>query len=383
MQQSLCFAICAALFFTLLPAKAHELESRSLQSYQIYKIRTVVIDPGHGGKDGGSLGSKGMEKDIALKIALKLGTYIKQNMPDVQVIYTRDDDTFIPLDERAEKANKAKADVFISIHCNSLPKRNTKIRGTETYVMGLHTAEENLAVAKRENSVILKEKNYLQRYGGYDPNSPEAHIMLSMYQNAFLGQSILLAEKIEAHFTAQSKRPSRGVKQAGFVVLKATAMPSVLVETGFLSHPDDEKYLLSSAGQDYIAASVYRAFRDYKKLMEAGDSKAALPLPSNGESPQLPASSEQKLPVSYSIQLAFVAELNRKDPVWRKVPKLKAEPAGKGYKCLTGNYASLGDAVDAQSYWRKNGFPDAFVVAYKGDKRISIQQAKAIQTKKN
>ena len=368
------------LLFTLLPVDARELERSYREPALGHKIRTVMIDPGHGGKDGGSLGSKGMEKEIALKIALKLGNYISQNMPDVKVVYTRKDDTFVPLYERAQKANEAKADVFISIHCNSLPKINHKIKGTETYVMGLHTAEENLAVAKRENEAILQEDNYLQRYGGYDPNSPEAHIMLSMFQNAFIGQSILLAEKIEAQFKTGSNRPSRGVKQAGFVVLKATAMPSVLIETGFLSHPEDERYLISDKGQVYIASAIYRAFRDYKAVMDKEELKPKTPQPPKPveipEVKQLPKSQAGQLAVAYRVQLAFVNEIDRKTAPWKDIADLLLEPAGQGFKCLAGNYSSLDDAVDAQTYWRAKGFPDAFVVAYKNGKRVSIREVK-------
>ncbi|MCH2044779.1 MAG: N-acetylmuramoyl-L-alanine amidase, partial [Saprospiraceae bacterium] len=228
-------ALLAVLVFLLTPFQSYESPSSTEQAPQ-KKVRRVIIDAGHGGKDSGSLGSKCQEKDIALKIALKLGEYISTYLPDVEVVYTRKTDKFIPLHERAEIANDSDADVFISVHCNSLPKAKKYINGTETYVMGLHRAEENLAVAKRENEVILLENDYQQRYEGYDPSSPEAHIIFSMYQNAYLGQSILLAEKVESQFKNRAKRSSRGVKQAGFVVLRATAMPSILVETGFLSN---------------------------------------------------------------------------------------------------------------------------------------------------
>lgn len=231
-----------------------------------YRIKTIVIDAGHGGHDPGCLGSNSQEKHIALAVSKRLASSIQEQYPEVKVILTRDKDVFIPLHERAHIANRNSADLFISIHCNFFPNRES-ISGSETYVMGLHTAEHNLEVAKRENSVILLEDNYEKNYD-YDPNSPEGHIMLSMYQNAYLEHSILFAEKIEARIKADAKRRSRGVKQAGFVVLKETAMPSVLVETGFLSNENEERYLLTPEGQQGIADAIVAAFGEYKRSVE-------------------------------------------------------------------------------------------------------------------
>ncbi|MFK7810122.1 MAG: N-acetylmuramoyl-L-alanine amidase [Saprospiraceae bacterium] len=237
-----------------------------------FSIKTVVIDPGHGGRDNGTSGSYAIEKDIALKIARRLGVNLKYNYPNIRVIYTRKDDRFIPLNDRARIANENDADLFISIHCNSLPKApgNQRVKGSETYVMGLHTAEQNLAVAKRENSSILYEQDYKTQYDGYDPNSPEGHIILSMYQNAYLGQSILLADQVENKIANYAGRNSLGVKQAGFVVLKLTTMPSVLIETGYLSNSEDEAYLSSDDGQSAMALSILDAFSAYKRELEGG-----------------------------------------------------------------------------------------------------------------
>lgn len=232
-----------------------------------YKVRKVVIDAGHGGKDSGALGSKSKEKDVALAVALELGELIKKNLPEVEVIYTRKDDTFIPLENRATIANKAGADVFISIHLNSAA--NHEAIGSETFIMGLHVNEQNLSVAKRENSVILLEENYEQKYEGFDPKSPESYIMFSLMQNAHLESSLQLAENIEHQFTKRVGRPSRGVKQAGFLVLWQTTMPSVLVELGFITNKSEEKYLNDELGRTYMASGLYRAFRDYKETMEA------------------------------------------------------------------------------------------------------------------
>jgi N-acetylmuramoyl-L-alanine amidase len=231
-----------------------------------FAIKTVVIDAGHGGKDPGAIGpGKTNEKDVALAVALKLGEYIHANFPDVNVIYTRKTDVFIELHERAEIANKNKADLFIAIHCNSTPTPTAY--GTSTYVLGLHRTEANLEVAKRENSVILLEDDRDKNYE-FDPNSPEGHIMMSMKQNAFLDQSIDMASKIEGQYEGGAKRKSLGVKQAGFYVLYKTAMPSILSEIGFISNPTEEKFLASEKGQEMIAASLFKAFKDYKFEME-------------------------------------------------------------------------------------------------------------------
>ena len=212
------------------------------------RINMVVIDAGHGGKDHGCSGSKSNEKTLALSIAKNLGKKINKYHPEVDVIYTRETDVFIPLFKRIDMANKAKADLFISIHCNAVHKH--RVSGTETYVMGLHTAQENLLVAKRENASILYEKNFKSTYEGYEPGSAEGHIILSMFQNAHLEKSIDFANKVESSFKKRTPMRSRGVKQAGFVVLRQATMPSILVETGFLTNKSNESYLVSSTGQD-------------------------------------------------------------------------------------------------------------------------------------
>lgn len=234
-----------------------------------FEVKTVVIDAGHGGHDPGCSGAHSHEKHIALAISKKLAEIMRERFPGLQVILTRDKDVFIPLQERAAIANRNEADMFISIHCNYMPG-SSATRGTETYVMGLHTADENLEVAKRENAAILHEDNYVENYGGYDPNSPEGHIMLSMFQNAFLEQSISLANKVEERF-AESARKSRGVKQAGFLVLRETAMPSILIESGFLSSRREESYLKTAEGQLVIANAILEAFAEYKYEVEAVD----------------------------------------------------------------------------------------------------------------
>lgn len=235
-----------------------------------YRLKKVVIDAGHGGKDSGTRGVFSKEKHVALDIALKLGEIMKKNMPDVEVIFTRDDDTFVELNDRADVANKNDADLFISIHANSEPNGHDT-HGTETYVMGLHTSERNLEVAKKENSVILMEENYEEKYAGFDPKSPESYILFSLYQSAYIENSLKLAELVEHQFEHRVKRHSRGVKQAGFLVLWRTSMPSVLIEVGFLSNPKEEKYLNDDLGKTYIASGIYRAIRDYKLDVESAN----------------------------------------------------------------------------------------------------------------
>ncbi len=232
-----------------------------------YKLSTIVLDPGHGGIDNGTSGKYSKEKDIALKLALKVGDYIESNFPDVKVIYTRKTDIFVPLDKRAEIANSNKADLFISIHLNGVT--NHKVYGTETFIMGLHKSNENLEVAKKENSAILFEKDYSTKYEGFEPNSSESYIIFSLLQNTFLEQSLSYASIIQDQFTTRAQRKNRGVKQAGFWVLWKTTMPSVLIEAGFLSNPKEEKYLMSEKGQEYIASAIYRSFKNYKNSIEA------------------------------------------------------------------------------------------------------------------
>lgn len=233
-----------------------------------YKINKIVIDAGHGGKDPGTHGSFSKEKDIALKIALETGKIIKQYLPEVEIIYTRKDDSFPSLYKRADIANKNGADLFISIHCNYAPY-SEKVHGTETYVMGNKMTDENFEVAKRENSVISLEENSRANYEGFDPNSPESYILFSLYQNAYMNNSLLIAQNVENQFKNRVGRRSRGVKSAGFLVLWKTSMPSILIETGYLSNAKEERDLNDKLKQSYIASGIFRAFRDYKQEIES------------------------------------------------------------------------------------------------------------------
>jgi len=365
-QDKTAMLVALSLLFTLLTTS---LESSVQDLYPLpfaapaYSLSTVVIDAGHGGKDPGCLGNHVMEKDVALKIALSLGNKIKKAFPAVHVIYTRETDVFIPLHERAKIANRAGADLFISIHCNYVGKRN-QATGTETYIMGLHRAKDNLAVAKRENSAILHEDDYSANYDGYDPESNEGHIILSMYQNAHLEQSAALAFAIEEKFASEIERKSRGVKQAGFLVLRNTAMPSVLIETGFLSTDDDETFLSSNSGQELVAEGIFHAFSSYKDNIE---------LHTVVESARTTDPNEST--TAYYVQLVASGQPKDLDSEpWSEYENVLVKQENNYYKYLAGPFESLRKAHAAREKFNGDGFEGAFLVAYHGEKRVRIEE---------
>ena len=229
-----------------------------------FKVKKVVIDAGHGGKDPGCSGKVSKESQVTLAVALELGKQINKLCPDVKVIYTRSENKFVELVDRAGIANKNNADLFISIHCNA---GKVETHGCETYTMGTHKTEGNLSVAKRENDVILQEDNYLDKYDGFDPNSPMAHILFANYQNAYVANSVHFAEKVESHLGALGRK-SRGVRQAGFLVLWKTSMPSSLIEIGYLTNKDEEKFLNNKESQTDISKAIAEAFKSYKEEIE-------------------------------------------------------------------------------------------------------------------
>ncbi|MDR1161386.1 MAG: N-acetylmuramoyl-L-alanine amidase [Tannerellaceae bacterium] len=341
---------------------------------------TVVIDAGHGGKDSGAKGSTVNEKAINLAVALKLGNLIAAKHDDVKVIYTRKTDKFIELDERANIANRNKADLFISIHANAVLK-GSYVKGAETYTLGLARTEENLDVAKRENSVIMLEDDYLQKYENFDPNSTESYIIFEFMQNKHLEQSVSFASEIQKEFTA-AKRIDRGVKQAGLLVLRKTSMPGVLVELGFMTNKEEEKYMKSAAGQNTLATALYNAFAKYKKEYDkrtAGQNKTVAPaLSPKQEANEETARKEPKEtestdakhdPVVYKIQILISAKkLSTTDKCFKGYKNISWYQDGKMYKYTYFESANKA-AADKKLIQVKKDFSGAFVVAFKNGKR--------------
>lgn len=224
---------------------------------------TLVIDAGHGGKDPGAVGKKLKEKDINLRVALALGKLVEQNMPDAKVVYTRKTDVFVELNQRANIANRNKADLFISIHTNASGV-NRSVKGTETYTLGMHRAASNLEVAKRENSAIMMENDYEEKYEGFDPKSSESYIIFELMQDQYMKQSVDLAGNIQRQFSSTAGRRDRGVYQAGFLVLRATSMPSVLVELGYITTQEEENYLATNKSTEELSRSLFNAIKQYR-----------------------------------------------------------------------------------------------------------------------
>jgi N-acetylmuramoyl-L-alanine amidase len=346
--------------------------SQNIFSQESYKLKKVVIDAGHGGKDPGAIGLISKEKDLALAVSLKLGELIKQNIPDVEVIYTRSTDVFIELHKRSQIANEKKADLFISIHINA---SNTKtVTGTSTFVMGLNKVQENLDVAKLENSVILIEDNYKTHYEGYNPNAPESDIIMALYQNAFLNQSINLADKVQKQFTNRAMRYDRGVRQAGLVVFWNCTMPGILVEAGFISNPEEEKFLVSEYGQNIIASAIYRAFKEYKNELEASKinntSVNNQQLNSNNKDIQ-----KNKSDIIFKVSIGYSKKkLETLPQNFKGLQNVQRSFDGKKYLYTVGNTTNYNEIVDLQTDIRKK-FPDAFVISYKNGIFISIKDA--------
>jgi len=368
------------------------------------EVKTIVIDAGHGGHDPGCLGSSAREKHVCLSIALKLGKMIENYFPDVNVIYTRKTDVFVKLHERAEIANKNKADLFISIHANSAQNKSAK--GTETFVMGTKYTDKNLEISKRENSVILLEDDYETKYDGYDPNSPIWIIINGLYQSEYLGQSINLANKVEHQFVARNNRSSRGIKQRVLLVMYRTAMPSVLIEVGFLTNAAEHAMLKKNSGQLQTSGAIFRAFLEYKREMEGatpmeianeeknvfdhwekifeGDSTVIKEVKpdevSHHDVIKLDTSGAAELPdLLIKVQ---ITSSSKKIPLnSRKFSKVEGveEFEDKGmYKYSVGQYEDISEAAKAQKKVRENGFKDAFLIAFYKGTKISIRKARAI-----
>jgi N-acetylmuramoyl-L-alanine amidase len=462
---------CTALtFFSFRPAGSKDEKKKWV----------VVIDAGHGGKDPGCHGKHFKEKDVALAVSLKFGHLLEENNKDITVIYTRKTDVFVALNERAEIANRNHADFFICIHCNASPSQEPK--GSATYVMGLSKSEGNLEISKRENSSVLYEKDYKQTYNGFDPNSDEAAILFAMYQNIYLAQSLDLSAKIEHEYTGLVKTTDNGVKQAGFLVLWKTAMPSLLTEIGFLTNPEEERVLGSQKGEDEIANSIFLAFEQYKaekdgttydasafnmsplvvanmpdtvaadtaktisvtpgknkeeqktKEEDTSSSKEVLApvkkAPKENkpqvhdttakkevvnqpkETPKEPkplvkqdsikakkmqeaiksmhtdtvatankfvpahdtaSSQNDSTRIVYKVQFAVSPKpLQINDAKYTGLPNIEMYQDNTNYKYTAGHYYDLKDAADLQNKMRTNGYKDAFVITFKGNKRVTL-----------
>jgi N-acetylmuramoyl-L-alanine amidase len=359
------------LFFLFITASTIPSSANGIKNE---KYRVIVIDAGHGGKDPGALGSRSREKDITLAIALKTGEYIQQNIKNVTVIYTRKDDSTVDLRDRPKIANKANADLFISIHANWASSKNVK--GAETYIMGQAKDQANLEVAMNENAVMLREDDHSTKYEGFDPKSSESYIMFSLTQKVFQEQSTDLATKIQRQFRERVNRNDRDVKQAGFWVLYNTKMPSVLVETGFITNPDEEKYLTSKEGQDYLASSIFRACRDYLNEI---DSKSGVSWEKNQNSDQkndtLTRISTQTGEISFMVQVTTsVSKTEIKPENFKGLSDVTEIITQNRFKYAAGNFPDYSEAVD---YRKKIDtiYPDAFVIAVKDNKILPLQQA--------
>lgn len=370
----------------------------------------LVIDPGHGGRDAGAIGKISKEKTINLNVALAFGRYVENNCPDVSVVYTRKTDVFIPLHERANIANRHKADLFISIHTNALP-RGRKARGLETYTLGMHRAADNLDVAKRENSVILIESDYQRHYEGFDPGSAESYIMFEFLQDRNMEQSVEMARLIQKRTCAVAGRNNMGVKQAGFLVLRETSMPGCLVELGFISTPDEERYLNTKGGIDALGRGLYQAFVEYKGKLNRGSAVVSEPAPTkkvNDDEVQASKKKEQQIlqPVQSETVKNKKATVSDAEPEKEKPteanesvqPVFKVQIASstsrikttdKQFKGLAnvGSYQenglykyTYGSSENYNEIYRlrkevAKKFPQAFIVAFKGTEKVNVNEA--------
>ncbi len=348
---------------------------------------TLVIDPGHGGHDAGALGAISKEKNINLAVALRFGKYVEQNLPEVRVIYTRTKDVFIPLNERANIANRANADLFISVHTNALPAGKIA-RGFETYTLGMHRAKDNLDVAMRENSVISMEKDYQQRYQGFDPRSSESYIIFEFIQGKNMERSVDLARMIQRGVCDGANRPDKGVHQAGFLVLRETSMPGCLIELGFITTPDEERLLNNDSRVDDIARGIYEAFAKYKNKY---DRSVSVPYRAkDSEDVNLPkiVPDQEPAPKTRVVTKAEVADA----PVFKLQIFVGSRNLRKGDAHFKGetDYDSfqegnlvkytLGASTNYNEIYRLrkeklDKFPEAFIIAFKNGQKYDVNQA--------
>lgn len=329
-------------------------ETVCAQNEQGSALKTVAIDPGHGGKQPGALGAKSKEKDIVLDVSLRLGKMIQEKYPDVEVIHTRKTDKFVELHERSSIANKAHADLFISIHTNSVAKGSKCPSGAETYVMGNAKTDANMEVAKRENSVIFLEDDYTSRYEGFDPNKPELSIILSLMQNSYLHQSIEFATEIQNQFN-QAKRGDRSVRQAPFQLLWQTAMPSVLIELGFICNTEEEKFMASTEGKDKLATMIFKAFCSYKTHFDERSSY---------RSTDVTSEKTDNANVEFCIQIYSTTKpVDTNSNIFKKNKNVeRIQTSANQYKYIVSRTGDYDVAQETLKNIRKD-FPDAFVVS--------------------
>ncbi|HLV40139.1 N-acetylmuramoyl-L-alanine amidase [Xanthomarina sp.] len=332
----------------------------------------VVLDAGHGGKDPGKPSKDGYkEKDIALKIALEVGKELEKN-PDIKVVYTRKTDVFVDLFRRGKIANEAKADLFVSIHCNA---HHTQAYGSETYVLGINRNDTNFNVAKAENEVIYLEDDYEKNYEGFDPNSPGSFIGLTLMQEEYLDQSILLASLIQDNFTNSLKRKNRGVKQAGFIVLHQTIMPSVLIETGFITNKQEGPYLNSSKGQKEMSTAIEKAILDYKHTIYQNIDNFVYQ-ESKVVALENPKPAEIYKNVVFKVQIAASSrEIELKPFNFKGLEDITRDKINGLYKYYYGYTSDYNQIKDFQQYAKSKGYPSSFIVAYREGKIIPLDEA--------
>jgi N-acetylmuramoyl-L-alanine amidase len=341
----------------------------------------VVLDAGHGGKDPGNRGGGYLEKDIALSIILKIGAELEKNQ-DIKIIYTRDTDVFIPLDKRAKIANDANADLFVSVHCNS---HSSQAYGTETFVLGLRRSNDNLEVAKRENSVIYLEENYEVTYNGFDPNSPESSIGMTIMQEEYLDQSILLADFVQKKFTNDLKRNNRGVKQDVFLVLRETYMPSVLIETGFLTNKEEGPYLNSTSGQTKMADAIINAINDYShsiNLAVLDNLEKNSPAQVAGNESIIQEFKDNYEGITFKVQLAASSKkLEPQSSNFKGLTPVFREKEGKLYKYYFGATSSYSQIESLHEEAKYKGYKTSYLVAFKDGNKITVNEALKSQSK--
>jgi len=357
---------------------------------------TLVIDAGHGGKDPGTLGKYSKEKTINLNVALAFGRYVEQNCPDVKVIYTRKTDVFIPLHERAAIANRNKADVFISIHTNSVASRKP-ISGLETYTMGMRRSDEKLSAAMRENEVVLIEDNFQQHYSGFDPRSPESYIIFDMINDANMLESINLAKKIQKSVCRTASRPDKGVKQDAFLVLRETSMPACLIELGYITTASEETYLNNKKNIDALGRGIYQAFVDYKAgktgTSKPSDKPSAEPSPERREVDNPGGGGEASLgggeaslgggtaeggasAIIFKVQfLTSDRKLKATDSRLKGIKDLDCYKEGALWKYTVGSSTSYREIQQKRREVAKK-FPQAFIAAFRDGKRMDLDEAK-------